>query len=198
MDLLRVEDLDCGSVAGVGFTLADGECLCISGPSGAGKTRLLRALADLDPHSGRVWLGDAAREDFAPSDWRRRVLLVPSESHWWSDSVGVHFQERPSSEQMAALGLPAEALEWSVARLSAGERQRLGLLRAALREPQVLLLDEPTANLDTDNAARVEAWLGRLRREHGTGLLWVSHDKAQIARVADRHLRIEDGRLVAA
>ena len=86
-------------------------------------------------------------------------------------------------------------MDWSVARLSSGERQRLALLRVLANRPPVLLLDEPTANLDEATTARVEALLKDYRTLHGAGVLWVSHDPQQLRRVADRHLRIADGRL---
>lgn len=192
MSLLRLHALDCGILQPVDLELAAGRCVCLSGPSGSGKTRLLRAIADLDPNAGGAWLDEVAREAVTAHQWRRRVAYLPAESAWWSDTVGEHFAAKPD---LPALGLPAEALDWSVARLSSGERQRLALLRLASLAPRVMLLDEPTANLDADSAAAVEAWLAE-RQAAGVGLLWVSHDPAQIRRVADRWLRIEDGRLV--
>ncbi|WBF19286.1 ATP-binding cassette domain-containing protein [Halomonas elongata] len=84
-----------------------------------------------------------------------------------------------------------------MSRLSSGEKQRLALLRAVAREPEALLLDEPTANLDEATIRRVEAWLVERIRARGWPTLWVAHDTGQIARVADRHWCIRDGQLVA-
>jgi len=94
-----------------------------------------------------------------------------------------------------ALGLDARLLGEPVARLSSGERQRCALLRLLANEPQVLLLDEPTANLDPLSAQRVEAVVADYRQTRQAAVIWVSHDPAQIARVADRHLRFADGTL---
>lgn len=196
--LLSVNELDCGSLAGVSFDLASGECVCLGGPSGSGKTRMLRALADLDPHSGDVRLNGRAQREFPPSEWRRRVAMLPAESAWWAPTVGEHMQRVPS-EELIRLGLPAEAADWPVERLSAGEKQRLALLRlTAGRSPAVLLLDEPSANLDPASVERVEGYLLELARERGVGMIWVSHDPAQISRVATRAVRIQSGRLVDA
>jgi ABC-type iron transport system FetAB ATPase subunit len=193
--LLRIDDLDCGSVRNVSFTLAAGECIAIIGPSGSGKSRLLRAIADLDPHGGEVWLRGELCSRMPAHRWRQRVGYLPAESAWWGELVADHMSD-PGAERLAELGLSAEVLGWQVSRLSSGERQRLALLRLLAGEPEVLLLDEPTANLDPDSAERVERLLARCQAE-GTGLLWVSHDEVQVRRVADRGFQIVAGRLQA-
>lgn len=178
-----------GTLADVDLGIPAGNILALSGPSGSGKSRLLRALADLDPHPGRVALGDMQQDAVSGHVWRSAVMMVPAESQWWADDVGAHFPTA-DPEQFAALGFDPDVMAWQISRLSSGEKQRLTLLRAIAHEPRALLLDEPTANLDADNARRVEVWLTTLAPRHGWPVLWVAHDQAQIARIADRHLRI--------
>ncbi len=177
------------------LTVEPGACVSLRGPSGAGKTLLLRALADLDPHRGEVWLDGVRCEAMSGPAWRRRVMLVPAESGWWRDRVGDHFPPRAGAELLERVGLPAAALGWPVARLSSGERQRAALARALAFAPRALLLDEPTASLDSASAARVEALIAAYRTERGAPVVWVSHDAAQAARVAARHLWLVGGRL---
>ena len=196
--LLSVNSLDCDILTGVNLELAPGECVCLGGPSGSGKTRLLRALADLDPHSGDIRLNGRAQREFTPHEWRQRVAMLPAESAWWAPTVSEHMHGIHAAE-LIRLGLPEEATDWHVERLSAGEKQRLALLRlTAGRNPAVLLLDEPTANLDPESVERAECYLLELARERGAGMIWVSHDPAQIARVATRAMRIRSRRLEAA
>jgi phosphate-transporting ATPase len=174
--------------------LAAGEIVAIRGPSGSGKSLLLRALADLDPAEGRVTLEGAPREAIPAPVWRRRVAYVPAESGWWSDRVRAHFAD--GADLVAALGLDPAALDWEVRRLSTGERQRLAIARALALKPKVWLLDEPTGALDAEAAARVEALL-RQGRAGGAAILLVTHDAAQARRFADRTLHMEAGRLSA-
>jgi ABC-type iron transport system FetAB ATPase subunit len=193
--LFSATDVDCGSIRGVRFEIAAGERVCLGGPSGSGKTRLLRTLADLDPHSGDIRLHGRAHREYPPYQWRRRVAMLPAESAWWAPTVGDHMDD-VDAKALSALGLPEDATRWPVERLSAGEKQRLALLRlTAGREPEVLLLDEPTANLDPASVERVEHYLLALARERGVGMLWVTHDAAQVGRVATRAMRTASGRL---
>ena len=192
------------SLKGFGTTLLDpfdlelaaGECVTLSGPSGSGKSRLLRAIADLDPHAGEAWCDGDRQQALSGPAWRRRVALLPAESAWWSERVRDHFEQLDAT-LLERLKLPAAAPEWEVSRLSSGERQRLALLRLLSTQPQVLLLDEPTANLDHHNIERVEALILSWRREQGTAVLWVTHDTTQQQRVSERSLRIEKRRLVS-
>ena len=181
------------------LTLAAGECVAVTGPSGAGKSLLLRMIADLDPNEGQVWLDGRERHGWSPPAWRRQVVYNAAEAGWWTDHVAAHFPAPALAASRALaprLGLDPALLDAAILRLSTGERQRLALLRALAGAPPVLLLDEPTGALDEHSTARVEALLAE-RLAAGTTILMVTHSPAQAARLGRRHLRLENGRLVA-
>jgi UDP-glucose/iron transport system ATP-binding protein len=192
--LLQIKELLLHLLGPVSLSLCAGECLCITGPSGSGKTLLLRALADLDPHEGEVWLQDVPAHAISPPQWRKQVGLLPPESGWWLRTARAHFPAEQSIAP-ARLGLDEELLDHPVGRLSSGERQRLALLRLLANQPHVLLLDEPTANLDADNTLRVERVVAEYRRQRPAAVIWVSHDPAQVTRVATRAACLVDGLL---
>jgi ABC-type iron transport system FetAB ATPase subunit len=190
-----VLDLATTRLAPLSLALGRGECATLSGPSGAGKTMLLRAIADLDPHGGQVYLDGVASSDLSPPEWRKAVGMLPAESAWWHDRVGRHFPPGPPP-WLGPLGFDGDVLAWEVRRLSTGERARLSLARLLGNRPRVLLLDEPTASLDPAAVRRVEAVLLSYRIEHDAAILWVSHDPAQAERVGERSLYLENGRLL--
>lgn len=178
------------------FQIAPGECVTVGGASGSGKSLLLRAIADLDPNDGDMLVEGASRSGLSAPRWRRLVTYVPAESGWWEERVGAHFGDRTSAADLAVrLVLPRDCMDWPVARLSTGERQRLALVRALLNTPRVLLLDEPTSGLDKDTVAAVEALLAEWLA-NGGGMLLVTHDMDQAARMARRRLRVATGRVV--
>ena len=193
-DRLRVKGLSIGALQDVSLDVAPGEIVCLSGESGSGKTRLLRAIADLEPHEGEVMLGEERRSAVAAHCWRGWVMLVPAESSWWADRVIEHFME-PVPGSLEAFGFGTDTLDWEIARLSSGEKQRLAVLRALSHEPRALLLDEPTANLDPDTTRTVESWLRDHVRAQRIPVIWAAHDRAQIERVADRHFTIRGATL---
>lgn len=195
MSRLIVKNLVCRHVGPISLNVAPGQCVALSGASGSGKTLLLRSISDLEPHTGDIWCDDAQCAQTHPAQWRRRVGMLASESHWWYDDVGAHFHnsENPWFEQ---LGFDPQVRSWQISRLSSGERQRLALARLLQNQPEVLLLDEPTANLDEKNILRVEEILLKYQKNSQAALVWVSHDALQIRRVAAEHYRFEEGRLV--
>lgn len=191
---LRIESLCYLKNGPISLAIEPGKCVCLSGPSGAGKTLLLRAIADLDPHEGDVFLDDAARSETMAPEWRQQVALLPAESQWWFEKVGDHFSEIQDC-WLNKLGFSEDVINWDVSRLSTGERHRLALLRMLSLHPKALLLDEPTANLDAENTQHVEKMIDEYRDKNATPVLWVSHDPAQIRRVADRWFYLTDGKL---
>ncbi len=184
LSVLTIENLGVQSVM-LNLAVSAGEIVCLSGPSGSGKSLLLRAIADLIPHSGRVRFDEQWCDDMPAHLWRQQVGLLPAESQWWSDRVGDHFIE-VEPDWFARLGFSMEVLGWEVARCSTGEKQRLAILRLLCRRPMALLLDEPTASLDQANVAQVEALLQNYAQANEAPVLWVSHDVRQQRRIARR------------
>jgi len=179
------------------FDVHAGECIAIQGPSGAGKSVLLRMLADLDPHDGDALLDGRPASAMSAPDWRAAVVYQAAEPAWWEATAGAHFADadRPFVDAtLAALGLSTALLATDIERLSTGERQRLALVRSLARRPRVLLLDEPTAALDPDAVARVEALL-REQLTGGMAVLIVTHAGEQARRLAQRIFRLEQGTL---
>ncbi len=194
--MLSIKSLSRLHIGPVNLSLADGEVIAVTGPSGSGKSVLLRAIADLDPNEGMLEINSGTREGMLAPEWRRKVAYLPAESGWWADIVAQHF-EAPQKVDLGSLGISPDAMDWEVARLSSGERQRLAFLRLLEHQPEVLLLDEPTAPLDAENTALFEA---RLRGcvQAGISVILVTHDPEQAARMADRHLVLADGLLTEA
>lgn len=195
MERLRVVDLASSVNLGpISFSVYASECVCISGNSGSGKTRLLRAIADLDPHKGELYLDRVKSTLYSPAKWRKEVGFLPAKSNWWYETVGQHFinaEELPFEQ----LGFTSSVLQLSVSRLSTGERHRLALLRLLSNKGKVLLLDEPTAALDPENVMRVEELVRIYRQKNKAAIVWISHDPAQIQRISSRHYTLVDGKI---
>ncbi|OZB79812.1 MAG: hypothetical protein B7X28_07945 [Halothiobacillus sp. 13-55-253] len=174
----------------VSLQLEAGEILTIYGQSGIGKSQFLRALADLTPHTGDVLLDGVSQTKIRPENWRQQVGYVPAESGWWADVVAQHFSEQPPEVWLSMLSLAPELLDAPVERLSTGERQRLALVRALVLQPKVLLLDEPTANLDQRNAQKLIELVKTYAQSEQAAVIWVSHDVDERALLGNRSLEI--------
>ncbi|MDH5179153.1 MAG: ATP-binding cassette domain-containing protein [Gammaproteobacteria bacterium] len=198
LNKLEIKQLAMPALGPVDFAVAESETVTLTGPSGSGKSLLLRAMVDLLPHSGEVCFAGQCCEQTHPVIWRAQIGLLPAESFWWSDRVGDHFPPL-SDEQLRWFGrldLDRAVLDWQVSRCSTGERQRLALLRLLCHGPRVLLLDEATANLDQAMTLQVEQLIKTYQQLNRAPVLWVSHDMAQTGRIADRQLRLgRDGQI---
>ncbi len=190
---------------GLALELRAGERLALVAPSGAGKTLLLRALALLDPlQGGRLLLHGRSPEQWTLPRYRSRVMLVAQRPAMAAGTVEqnlslVHgfrshrrrpFQRQRLLDWLATLGREPGFLGLDAERLSGGERQLVALLRALQLDPDILLLDEPTASLDAATTAAVEALLRSWLEGGERASLLTSHDGGQIHRFTSRVLEL--------
>jgi peptide/nickel transport system ATP-binding protein len=186
----------------ISLTVADGESVAIVGESGSGKSTLLRVIAGLEhAGGGEIALGHGVRPQMVFQD--AGASLTP----WLTvgDLIGERLRrERMSKPQrvervaaaLAQVGLPADVAGVRAAQLSGGQRQRVALARATVVPPKVLLCDEPTSALDVSLASGVINLIGRLRRELGMAVVFVTHDLSVARIVADRIAVMYLGRIV--
>ena len=191
-EVLDLQFLDSDPIC---FSLSALERIGISGSSGSGKSILLRALADLTPHTGKVRLAGELMDTYTPPDWRKNVAYLPSHSAWWYDHVGPH-SSCWNLDYLHLIGFDADVFDWEVERLSSGERQRLAFVRLLSGFPLVLLLDEPTSALDPQNVKRFEDLLGRYLLGANGAVVIVSHDLMQLERLSVRHFQMDQKKLV--
>jgi putative ABC transport system ATP-binding protein len=176
----------------------------ITGPSGAGKSTVLRLLNRLaDPAEGAVLYRDRDVRDYDVLALRREVGMVPQLPALLEGSVADNVEYGPrlagrGADVPTALklaGLDATFADRLATRLSVGEQQRVMLARALALEPRVLLLDEPTSALDEDSKSAVERTLLDLHERLALDFVFVTHERAQAERIADRVVWIADGRV---
>ena len=190
------------ALRGVDLALNEGEAVALVGESGCGKSTLLRSIAGLQPiDEGTIEFGKGARPQMVFQDAGASLtpwLTVGEQIEERLRSEPIGRQERKSKviEALAMVGLPPEVATAKPVQLSGGQRQRVGLARATVVPPEVLLCDEPTSALDVSLAATVLNLIGRLRRELGVAILFVTHDLAAARMVGDRIAVMYLGRIV--
>lgn len=183
-NILKATGLLFHSTGPVDLSITGGDCLGLVGPSGSGKSLVLRMIADLVPHRGTCTLDGVAADDVPATRWRTWVRYVAAEPAWWAATVGAHFRQPDRLSELAKrLGLDPALMDAAPERLSTGERQRAAFMRAIEDHPRVLLLDEPTAALDRDAATAMEGVI-RDRMTQGAAIILTSHDPAQVERLA--------------
>lgn len=189
------------------LTLQPGERLGITGPSGCGKTLLLRTLAGLEPlQQGELDYRGRALTDWPMPAYRAQVAYLPQRPALREGSVEAALRgpfnfhahaHRPfplarARDLLAALGREDRFLHQRCERLSGGEAQIVALLRTLLLEPEVLLLDEPTASLDVRTVTAIEQLIGRWMADASErACIWTSHDRVQLQRTCDRLITLE-------
>jgi sulfonate transport system ATP-binding protein len=184
-------------ITGIDLTIDSGEFVALLGRSGSGKSTILRTLAGLDAD----FLGDVLVPE------RRAVVfqearLLPWQRTLTNVTIGLRRTTALTSERikelgtaaLAEVGLAAHARSWP-ATLSGGEAQRVALARALVREPQLVLLDEPFGALDALTRVKMQALLQDLCRAHHPAVLLVTHDVDEAVLLADRVLVLTDGRI---
>ncbi len=196
------------------FEVKRGEFVAVLGVSGSGKSTLLHLLGALDtPSSGEIEVDGHNLAAFSADGrtlYRRTVVgfvfqsyyLVPSLTAEENITLALTFQGTFGSarRRMAAEALDRVGLEGRrrhrPGQLSGGEQQRVALARAIVHEPPLLLADEPTGNLDRTTAGEVATLLRGIHEQLGTTVVMVTHDQEMAERIADRVVRLRDGRFV--
>ena len=197
----------------VSLEIEKGEFVSLMGPSGTGKSTLLNLVAGIDrPNSGIITVGGTEVTAMSRSqlaDWRAAHLgyifqthnLIPVLTAYENVELPILLLPLTSSERQKRVELALEAVglsdraEHYPRQLSGGQEQRVGIARAIVAGPSVVVGDEPTGSLDVETSEQIQVLLKRLNRELNITLLMVTHDE-ETARIASRQLRLDRGRIV--
>jgi D-methionine transport system ATP-binding protein len=194
----------------ISFSLVAGECITLTGVTGAGKSTLLRLINRLiEPTTGQILLAGANYQTIPPIALRRRVMLVSQEPKL----LGMKVREALAYPlQLQALNpeeikqriltitdrlqIPIDWFDRTEMQLSAGQKQLISIARGIITQPQVLLFDEPIANLDFTTAERVLTCLNTIAKDGQIGTIVVNHQLELAARFSDRFLYLQAGKLL--
>jgi ABC-type Fe3+/spermidine/putrescine transport system ATPase subunit len=196
----------------VSLVVHAGESVVIVGPSGSGKTTLLRIVAGLEkPDEGEVWLEgrrvSASRQLVVPPYERRLGMVFQDLALWPHMTIEQHLEFVLKAGGVRAVERVARARDALTRarmdqmadryphQLSGGEQQRAALARAIVTRPRLLLLDEPLSKLEPDLRSELRQELARIRREMELTVLHVTHDREEAVELADRVVRMREGRL---
>ena len=195
-------------LSAINFTIRTGERLAIFGPSGAGKSTLIRLINRLDePTSGTIWVDGEDFRKIPPRRLRQRLGMVMQHPNLFPGTVADNLRFGPSArgetlsdEAIRTLLAGVDLIGFEnrqVSKLSGGEAQRVNLARTLANQPEALLLDEPTSALDQAAKNEVEETILSVINNQSVTCILVTHDEAQVRRLAERVLRLEGGRVVA-
>jgi ABC-type multidrug transport system ATPase subunit len=191
--MLRVEKLVVPPLPPLSFEVAAGECMGLEGRSGSGKTRILRAIADLDAAAGRISLDGKRQDKMTAPAWRRQVRFVSADFGWFAATALDHTPKGGAGQKfhrlLSDLDIDASAMRRPIEHLSTGERRRVALALSLADDPRCILLDEPSSGLDPARAALVDEVI-RYQILSGRIVVLVSHDAAQLDRLADKRLQL--------
>ena len=193
-------------VDGVSFDAKRGEVLAVLGPSGSGKSSLLRLLNLLDePTGGRVLLDGIDTKTLPPRELRRRVGMVLQTPFLFPGTIADNLAFGPRQRGADLSSAQLEELlnrvrlagygERDANRLSGGEAQRVSVARTLANDPEVLLLDEPTSALDAESKQDVESLVASIVRERDLACILVTHDPQQARRLASRVMLLAEGKV---
>lgn len=196
-------------IDGVTFSIPEGGCFCIVGPSGSGKSSIVRMLNRLNRKtSGEILYLGKPIESYNVQKLRREVAMVFQKTSVFEGTVAdnlrmvlelagekhIAMDDVRLAQALAAAGLTHEALHATAATMSGGEQQRVGIARALMTQPKVLLMDEPTASLDVEAANKVLATVKKLSRT--ITVIMVNHHLVEVKKVATHVAMIDHGKLV--
>ena len=207
--VLRYTDKDI--LKDVNLRIEDGEFMVLVGPSGSGKTTMLKMVNRLlEPTDGNIYMDGKRIKDYDERDLRlstgyvlqaialfpnltvaENIALIPEMKGWTKSQIA-----SKTEELLDKVGLPAvEYAKRMPSELSGGEQQRVGIVRAMIGQPKILLMDEPFSALDAISRKQLQVLTKELHREFGTTIIFVTHDTDEALKLADRIAVLQNGEI---
>ena len=195
----------------VNLKIKDGEFMVLVGPSGSGKTTMLKMINRLlEPTDGNIYMDDKRIKDYNQRDLRlstgyvlqqialfpnltvaENIAIIPEMKGWNKDKI-----KQNTAELLEMVGLPAKEYAGRFpSMLSGGEQQRVGIVRAIIGEPRILLMDEPFSALDAISRKQLQALTKKLHNEFGVTIIFVTHDTDEALLLADRIAVLRNGQI---
>lgn len=195
----------------VNLKIKDGEFMVLVGPSGSGKTTMLKMIDRLlEPTDGNIYMDDKRIKDYNQRDLRlstgyvlqqialfpnltvaENIAIIPEMKGWNKDKI-----KQNTAELLEMVGLPAkEYADRFPSMLSGGEQQRVGIVRAIIGEPRILLMDEPFSALDAISRKQLQVLTKKLHNEFGVTIIFVTHDTDEALLLADRIAVLQNGQI---